>query len=948
MLDDSHPLTLELDSLRSAVARFQDEAHNASVRLQRFSFDTANTQDRIALLERENEVLRHELSTLRANPHPDSVPESHPAVQRSQELTLTLRKLSDKISLTEEALQTRTTELVHATSEATKSKAATEAAYALAAQIRGREEEGKVRERDLERQVMEAKEETRMSDLVVKEYADLVRSLEGRGSTASAGSGSLVDGLSEGKSGLQRLFNDFSSETEKLQSEVTRLRGQLAESESRLEGERKGAEADRILLAQIQHQLEKLKLDDRTAAKMVSRYMKFSQTATDTLQVSLNTLKTRHSTTIDTLTSQITDLSRQLQTSEATSDKLRTTLDELGKDIMRESFGRRREIALRLRLVTREQVLNDGLERLARRVSEASERHQSEDLTKVLEESQALLTNVNGTEDVTGEMGSLARILAAESAVRGLIEELKAEKERRLYLETGRTDLIQQNEYANGHVNGLNVREKTLPTTPLTPEYQGPVADSPAESPASAPPPAVILPSEIEERPPSPSPENLPDSSTSSEVTAHALGSEGESDCQLSPPALETSLSTITQSNGDVTDRERVSPSSSPPPSGVVIDDSSPVEDLPDHPKIAASSPTVLPSTNLLTSSPLSSEPLPSLNLSVPSPSTSDTNLEPDTPPHPLLAELALVGKRYDDLSRALRDCHLALQELKKHDSGSNVFNTAIDRLDDFTEDARVELEIRAADEALLAQGYETMLSIPGATRTPTHTRTYSQESIAAIPTLSELETQVQAFTSGLDPAVQKARQNLEQKLADVQHDIAKLKLAIHEQQRPVEGVTPPPELSPPSVSPSTSSSGWTSWLSSSSSRPASPSPAPTFGNVMTTPRLRHASSITRLKQQQLSPSREDDPFSNLGLKIAMPTYKASSFSPNSSASPIQRNRTVSMLGLGGGTRRTSGASPRVFSASPSSGSPGTLSSSISRSTSSSAVTGAGSDEEIE
>ncbi|KAK1226851.1 hypothetical protein PQX77_010155 [Marasmius sp. AFHP31] len=952
MLDDSHPLTLELDSLRSAVARFQDEAHSASVKLQRFSFDTSNSQDRIAHLERENEALRNELSILRANPHPDTLPESHPAVQQSQELTLALRKLSDKLSLTEEALQTRTVELSNASSEVARCRTATETAYALAAQIRGREEEGKVRERELERNVMEAKEETRMSDLVVKEYADLVRSLEGRGSVSSNSTGSLVNSLSEGKLGLQKLFNDFSSETEKLQAEVARLQGALAESQGRFEAERKGAEADRVLLAQIQHQLEKLRLDDRTAAKMVSRYMKFSQTSTDTLQVSLNTLKTRHSATIDTLTCQITELSRQLRDSEATSDKLRTTLDELGKDIMRESFGRRREIALRLRLLTREQILNDGLEKLVRRASEASERHQLEDLTKILDASKALLASLNGSEEVTSEMSSLARLLAAECTVRGLVEELRTEKEKRLYLETGRNDLIQTNGFANGDPQHVAVREKTLRSPPhmSRPHTHTSSANSPVSPPA-------ILPS-VEEAPPSSPPESLPDVSTSGRpLPSFTREADAVVPSSLpSPQDAEAALAPITSPTDDITNRDPASASAFSPSiviGSVLFEETLPDQlETPDLPVVAFPSATRSPSPT--------SPKLPApqtVNGDDPSAAAVDANpepeSEPETTPHPLLAELALVGKRYDDLSRAFRDCHLTLQELKKQKSGSSIFRTAVDRLDDYTEDARVELEIRVADEALMAQGYETMLLVPGATLS--HSRSLSQESVVATPTLGDLESRMRAFTSGSDPAVQKARMNLEQKLADVQHDIAKLKLAIHERQeqqpQPAEDATEI-ELSPSSVSPS---SGWASWLSSPNSRPSSPSPAPTFGNVMTTPRLRHASSITRLKQQQhLSPSpspREDDTFANLGLKIAMPSintsnsYRSASFSHSNSASPIQRSRTVSMLGLGGAPGRGSGASPRLLSGTGP-GSPVRVPSSIRRSPSSSLVVENGAEEE--
>lgn len=232
-------------------------------------------------LERENEFLRTELYILRANPHPDQSPTSHPAVLQSQELTLSLRRLSTKLSETEHTLLERTTELAHATSEVAKSRISTDAAYALAARTRGREEEGLVRERELEMKIRALKEANKLEDLVVKEYADLVRTLEGRNGTVvhtesaslNGSTTTLVDGITEGKAGLQKLFAEFSAESEQLRAEVDRLQGELVASNMQLETERIRSEADRRALASIQHELALLKTEDKSAAAMVSRYM---------------------------------------------------------------------------------------------------------------------------------------------------------------------------------------------------------------------------------------------------------------------------------------------------------------------------------------------------------------------------------------------------------------------------------------------------------------------------------------------------------------------------------------------------------------------------------------------------------------------------------------------------------------------------------------------------
>jgi len=63
--------------------------------------------------------------------------------------------------------------LTNAQSELLKAKQDAEGAFDLAYRIRAREEESKLRERQLERKARLAEEERRMADLVVSEYADL-------------------------------------------------------------------------------------------------------------------------------------------------------------------------------------------------------------------------------------------------------------------------------------------------------------------------------------------------------------------------------------------------------------------------------------------------------------------------------------------------------------------------------------------------------------------------------------------------------------------------------------------------------------------------------------------------------------------------------------------------------------------------------------------------------
>lgn len=300
---------------------------------------------------------------------------------------------------------------------------------------------------------------------------------------------------------------------------------------------------------------------------------------------------------------------------------------------------------------------------------------------------------------------------------------------------------------------------------------------------------------------------------------------------------------------------------------------------------------------------------------------------------HPLLAEVFRVGKRYDELQRAFRDCHLALETLKatlpsRTSSGTSqqnvvqfsessskippeVLHSALQRLDDFTEDARVELEIKTSDEILFARGYETLLSVPGALSSSLDLSSIEDgDDRDSMPTQSETELQILAFISGTDINVKKNQETFARKLQDVQHDIAALKRALHEP----EIITPSVTLSPiPS-----NGGGWTSWIRSPSSsssigtpRSASAALSPTFGNIMTSPRLRQSPSMN-FHQKNVGV----DPLASLGLRIPMPKFSVAAgtgLGEQAQQSQTTRARTVStmyMLGLGA----PPGTSPRIAS----------------------------------
>ena len=285
-----------------------------------------------------------------------------------------------------------------------------------------------------------------------------------------------------------------------------------------------------------------------------------------------------------------------------------------------------------------------------------------------------------------------------------------------------------------------------------------------------------------------------------------------------------------------------------------------------------------------------------------------------------LLAELGRAKNRYDELQRAFRDCHLALRGLGQTLQAfppsaslpTSALQTILSRLDDFNEDARVELEIRIADEERISRGYATLLAVPGA--------------IASAEEAQDVERAVHAFVDGSDEGVARAQNQFARKRDDLEHDIAALKRAVHELSQPQSqpaGASPSSTSSSrpttPAVAPAPAATNASSWTSlaglglfatggGTSSRPASPSP--TFGAVVTSPRPRRSAplegggGLAVLQQQLRIPMPELHHHHHYHLHVPP------------SPRPGQRTRTTSgmyMLGLG----MRGGVGPGEMSISP-------------------------------
>jgi hypothetical protein len=717
-------------------------------------------------------------------------------------------------------------------------------------------------------------------------------------------------------------------------------------------------------------------------------HRKFSQASTDSLHAALASLKARHAATVDTLSTQISSLTRRLQEEEATCERLRGVLDELGGDYMKESYGRRREIALRIKLIAREESLMESLRRWILRAQEALDKAQDvpaqESLTKMVHEAKNILISTGGPESQPSAE-SLARVIAAQIAADSLAEKLHAETAKRFELQ--RILAIGQYDQSDKHPTVSERRENSTQYESSSSSVA--IQASTFQNDEMLRPSLLIIESpSIDPGTPAESLNGLTEQLCESSVHTDQGGHQDSE--------LKTDLATSTGERSETEGRETESPviaaavtealhsnpveliSTSATQELQIDEHASVIEEhlvndvnrsenyfdnnatqtqardavvqpLPEIVVVQADMPqSLLPSSD----DQIQAKDFYIDAITVPDiPSTEsaiDYNLSPtifqdnisqhiNCPPldlqpnHSLLSELAQVNHRYDDLQRNFHDCHHALDALKQslptssnHQVPPDALKLALERLTDYIEDARVELEIRIGDESLLARGYETLLSIPGALASPDPKSPSSSE---AAPLRSEVELQIEAFMSGTDPSVKKAQVSLTHKLSDVQHDIAVLKRAIHDPEDegssgPVQSEPadwPSPVFGPvPATAPVTGSrsGGWASWIRGSPSRPSSP--APTFGNVMTSPRPRHSSSLNmsgagRTGKPYLvsSDAGNKDPLASLGLRVPMPSYVPL----QAPAHPTATSRTVStmyMLGLGARSASGSLFAPRV------------------------------------
>ena len=200
MLSSDHPLAIELWTLRTNLHKYKEESHTAWLKLQQETESNEALRSKYTHLDDENIALRGELQSLGG--FLEAVQSSGLSQSNQEQLELITHSLTQTQSALVTAQQT------------------TSNAYELLARSRTSEEEVRLRAREMETMWRKEHEEKKLIELVVNEYATLVRNMtsaKSRASTSSRGSVSspgsnAMDAIMQGKTGISKLFEEFTKE----------------------------------------------------------------------------------------------------------------------------------------------------------------------------------------------------------------------------------------------------------------------------------------------------------------------------------------------------------------------------------------------------------------------------------------------------------------------------------------------------------------------------------------------------------------------------------------------------------------------------------------------------------------------------------------------------------------------------------------------------------------
>ncbi|EJT50787.1 hypothetical protein A1Q1_08045 [Trichosporon asahii var. asahii CBS 2479] len=520
-LPPTHPLSIEIQSLKQQISQYRQIAHQSYIEIQGVRLELELKKDEVTGLERKNEALKQEVETLRTTPEP---PQAPPPANALAELSLAHRRLSAKLDFTEQQLRSVTLELASSKQELGRVLKEKEHEKALLNELRVGEED---REEEVawergERKRMEEQKKLcavppplprRLSDNILQKTPILTDAedkeeavkLEAKAEPKENGkpeeavkdddaekdsksdksapasppksthrssasissitqSSDAISNLLIGQRGVARLFKDFTSVVSGKDKEIARLLNRVDELEVALGALREQLEAETTALVDAQAERDRVLRDDASAAKVVERYMTFSQKAHETVHSHLGHLRSRTSATQATLRNEAAVLRRRIEAEVERSNRLRAATEEMADELGKESAGRRREVAMRLQLIaaeeTRARRAESWLDRVRRFRSEGAE-IDSNLLAPLLDEAVAILSPAAPVEPKAGgkwrgmfgrrksvsasvpaaatpDEESLARIFLAEELVQHLVNDLQIETERRMELEKQR------------------------------------------------------------------------------------------------------------------------------------------------------------------------------------------------------------------------------------------------------------------------------------------------------------------------------------------------------------------------------------------------------------------------------------------------------------------------------------------------------------------------------
>lgn len=282
-----------------------------------------------------------------------------------------------------------------------------------------------------------------------------------------------ISNLLVGQRGVHRLFDDFTStlaDKEKALHAATTRVEELEHTLSTVTDQLAAETAQRI---EAQEARDRVLRDDASAAKVVERYMTFTQKTHATVHLHLNNLRARTAATQATLRKEAVVLKTRLQVERERAERLRQALDEASENAMREAVGRRREVGMRLKMISHEEVkerkveiwldrvrraregvegavveadvletlLDEGIEAIADQSLVDTPRDKQRSWRGLLRKRAGSVTTAADNSTQANE-SSIARVLLAEELVDTLVKDLQVETDRRLELEKQRVEWL--------------------------------------------------------------------------------------------------------------------------------------------------------------------------------------------------------------------------------------------------------------------------------------------------------------------------------------------------------------------------------------------------------------------------------------------------------------------------------------------------------------------------